>query len=122
MNTPIPPKCLSIAINDVTGSMIRLDQPSFDWLSIALGWLTSLFGGVSKGVLPARLQTVEQQATVLALFGGQPGKGSEAGHGWTMKVLVTHSLPTSNTSQSVHPPDSERACSGNCLLNLLKSS
>jgi hypothetical protein len=31
MNTPIPPKCLSIEINDVIGSMIRLDQPSFDW-------------------------------------------------------------------------------------------
>ncbi len=24
MNTPIPPKCLSIEINDVIGSMIRL--------------------------------------------------------------------------------------------------
>jgi hypothetical protein len=40
--------------------MIRLDQPSFDWLAIALGWLTSLFEGVSKGVLPVPLQTVEE--------------------------------------------------------------
>jgi hypothetical protein len=29
MNTPTPPKCLSVEINDVTRSMIRLDQPSF---------------------------------------------------------------------------------------------
>lgn len=28
MNTPIPPKCLSIVIKDVTPSMIRLDQTS----------------------------------------------------------------------------------------------
>ena len=53
MNTPSPPKCLSTEIKDVTGSIIRLDQPSFDWLSIALGWLTSHFGGVSKGFSPA---------------------------------------------------------------------
>jgi hypothetical protein len=25
MNTPIPPKCLSIEMNDITRSMIRLD-------------------------------------------------------------------------------------------------
>jgi len=41
-----------------------------------MGWLTSLFGGVSKGVLPARPQVVEQQAAVFALFGGHVGKGS----------------------------------------------
>ena len=31
MNTPIPPKCLSIEINDDTRSMIRRDYLSFDW-------------------------------------------------------------------------------------------
>src|SRR5437870_2585685 len=31
MNTPIPPKCLSVEINGVTRSMIRLDQLSFAW-------------------------------------------------------------------------------------------
>jgi len=33
MNTPILPKCLSIEVNDVTRSMIRLDQLPFDWAS-----------------------------------------------------------------------------------------
>ena len=30
MNTPTPPRCLSMEINDVTCSMIRLDLPSFE--------------------------------------------------------------------------------------------
>ena len=47
-------------VSDVTGSMIRFNQPSFDWLSIVQYWLTSLFGGVSKGGLPVPLQTVEE--------------------------------------------------------------
>jgi len=42
-----------------------------------MGWLTSLFGGVSKGGLPARLQVIEQQAAVFALLGGHVGKASE---------------------------------------------
>ncbi len=71
MNTRSPPNCLSTEIKDVTGSIIRLDQPSFDWLSIALGWPTSHFGGVSKGFSPAPpapsagIQKVNRRALLL---------------------------------------------------------
>ena len=42
------------------------------------GWQNhSIYGGVSKGVLPARLQVIEQQAAVFVLFGGRVGKGFE---------------------------------------------
>jgi len=38
---------------------------------------SSLFTGGSKGVLPGPLQLVEQQATAVAVFAGQEGKGSD---------------------------------------------
>jgi len=44
MNTPTPPSCLSIEINDVTRSMMRLDLRSFD--GVILGRKVLRNGGV----------------------------------------------------------------------------